>query len=89
MPKFVYLHHCYIALRSRSKVGVKGQHQGHGSRSMVKVKFLVRSSRHFGHGFAASAAMSNNHHYQSKVIVCVSVISGRLQIIVRMRSIGC
>ncbi len=24
-----------------------------------------------------SAAMSNNHHYQSKVIVCVSVISDR------------
>ncbi len=35
-----------------------------------------------------SAAMSNNHHNQSKVIVCVSVISGRLRIIARMRSIG-
>ncbi len=30
----------------------------------------------------------NNHHYQSKVIVCVSVISRRLRIVARMRSIG-
>ncbi len=35
-----------------------------------------------------SAAMSNNHHYQCKVIVCVSVISGHLRIIARMRLIG-
>ncbi len=34
------------------------------------------------------STMSNNHHYQSKVIICVSVISGRLRIIMRMRSIG-
>ena len=32
--------------------------------------------------------MSNNHHNQSKVIVCVSVISGHLRIIARMRSIS-
>ena len=35
-----------------------------------------------------SAVKSNNHHYQSKVIVCVSVISGRMRIIARMRSAG-
>ncbi len=35
-----------------------------------------------------SAAMSNNYHYQSKVIVYVSVISGRLRIITWMWSIG-
>ena len=35
-----------------------------------------------------SALSRLNHHYQSKVIVCVSVISWRLQIIVQMGSIG-
>ena len=35
MPKIVFWHHCYPALRSKSKVGVK-----------VKVKFLVRSGRY-------------------------------------------
>ncbi len=35
-----------------------------------------------------SAAKSNKSHYQSKVIVCVSVISWRMRIIARMRSIG-
>ncbi len=36
----------------------------------------------------ALTAKSNNSHYQSKVFVCVSVISGRRRIIARMRSIG-
>ncbi len=31
---------------------------------------------------------SSNHHYQSKVIVCVSVLSGRLWIIAQMQSIS-
>ncbi len=31
---------------------------------------------------------SNKNHYQSKVFVCVSIISGRMRIIARMRSIG-
>ncbi len=31
---------------------------------------------------------SNKSHYQLTVFVCVSVISGRMQIITRMRSIG-
>ncbi len=34
-----------------------------------------------------SAAKRNNHHYQAKVIVCVSVISRHMRIIARMRSI--
>ena len=35
------------------------------------------------------ATKSNNyHHYQSKVIVCVSVISGRMRIIARMGSLS-
>ncbi len=85
MSKIMFLHHCYHALRSRSKVGVKvkGQGQGHGSRSNIwRAAVNIRGSA------LPSAAKSKNHHYQSKVIVCVSVISGRLQIIARMRSIG-
>ncbi len=34
------------------------------------------------------SAKSNKSHYQFKVFVCVSVISGRMWIITRMRSIG-
>ncbi len=33
-----------------------------------------------------SAAKSNKSHYQFKVFLCVSLISGRMRIIVRMRS---
>ncbi len=48
MPEIVFLHHCYLAVGSRSKVGVKvnGQGQGHCSRSNVKVKFPARSGRY-------------------------------------------
>ncbi len=35
-----------------------------------------------------SAAKSNKSHYQFKVFVCVSAISGRMRIIARMRLIG-
>ncbi len=35
-----------------------------------------------------SAAKSNKNHYQFKMFVCVSVISGRMWIIARMRSFG-
>ena len=35
-----------------------------------------------------NALGSNKQHYQSKVIVCVSVISGCMQIVAQMRSIG-
>ena len=85
MPKFVFLHQCYIALRSRLKVVVKvrvkvtGQGQIFGmQRSIVDIRGST----------LPSAAMSDNHHYQSKMYVCVSVMSGRLWIIAQMRSIG-
>ncbi len=35
-----------------------------------------------------SAGKGNRTHYQFKVFVCVSLISGRMRIIARMRSIG-
>ncbi len=35
-----------------------------------------------------SAAKSIRSHYKSKVFVCVSVIRGRIRILLRMRSIG-
>ncbi len=35
-----------------------------------------------------SATKSNKSHYQHEVFVCVSVISWRMRIIARMRSIG-
>ncbi len=35
-----------------------------------------------------SAAKSHRNHYQSKVIVCVSVISRHVRLIARRRSIG-
>ena len=44
--------------------------------------------RHIRGSASPSAAKSSNHHYQSKVIVCVLVIVRRMQIIARMRSIG-
>ena len=72
MPRSVFLHHCYIALRPRSKSWVK----------VFRAAVDIRGSA------LPSAAMSNSHHYQSKVIVCVSVISWRLRIVARMRSIG-
>ncbi len=47
--------------------------QGHGSRSNFwRAAVDVRGSA------LPSAAKSNNHHYESEVTVCVSVISGRM-----------
>ncbi len=65
----------------RSKVKVPGQ--GPRSRSIfwraaVDIRGLV----------LPSAFKSNRSHYQSKVFVCVSIISRRMPIIARMRSIG-
>ncbi len=78
MPKILFLHHCYIALRSTSKVGSRP-----GSRSNFWGAAVdIRGSA------LPSAAKSKDHHYQSKVIVCVSVISGRLGIIAWMQLIG-
>ncbi len=75
MPKIVILHGCYLPLRSRSKVG-------------VKVKFFWRAAVDNRGSALPSAAKGNKSHYQFKVFVCASVISGRMRIIARMRSIG-
>ncbi len=56
--------------------------QGKGRISDVQRSILIRGSA------LPSAAKSNKSHYQSKVFVCMSVIRGRIQIIVRMQSIG-
>ena len=77
MSKIVFVHHCYLAIRSK----VRGQ--GQMSRSTFQCTVVdIRGST------LPSAAKSNRRHYQSKVIVCVSVISGRLRVIARMQSIG-
>ncbi len=39
MPKICVLHGCYLALRSRSKVGVKVKGRGHGQRSGSRSNF--------------------------------------------------
>ncbi len=78
------IHHCYLALRSRAKVG---------SKSKVRVKGQGQRSGSFFWCAAvnirdSSAVKSNKSHYQSKVFVCVSVISWCMWIIERMWSIG-
>ncbi len=85
MPKIVFLHGFCLALRSRSKVGVKVISWGQGRRSRSNV---WRAAVDIRGSALPSAAKSNKSHYQSKVFVSVSVISGRMRIIVRMRSIG-
>ncbi len=72
MPKIIFLHGCYLVLRSRS-----------GSR----LNFWRAA---FDNRFSAlpSAAKSNKSHFQFKVFVFVSLISGRMRISARMRSIG-
>ncbi len=44
MPKIVFWHHCYLALRSRSKVGVKvmGQGQTSGAQRSILGAWLCR-----------------------------------------------
>ena len=81
MPKIVFCLHWYLALTSGSKVGVKVT----GQRSRSNFWCAAVDTR----GSALpSAAKSITSHYQYKVFVCVSVISGRMRIIARMRSIG-
>ncbi len=93
MPKIMILHGCYLALRSRSKVGVmvKGRDEGQRLRSRSKVgsrsNFWRAAVDNRGSALP-SAAKSNKSHYQFKVFVCVSVISGRMRIITRMRSVS-
>ena len=71
------LHHCYLALRPKVGVKVKGR----GLRSTFwRAAVNIRGSA------LPSAAKSNRSHYQSKVFFCMSVISGYMQIITQMRS---
>ncbi len=79
MPKFVFWHYCYIALRSKVAVAVKGQGQG---QIFYGAAVDIRGSA------LPSAAKSNKSHYQSKGFVSVSVINRRMRIIARMWSIS-
>ncbi len=82
---FIWLLPCFrvnvkgLGQRQRSGSRVKGQ--GHQSRSKVNIRGSALIS-------AAKSAKSNKSHYQSNVFVCVSLISGRMKIIARMRSIS-
>ena len=68
---------------SRSKVGVKVTGQGQRSRLLFwRAAVDIRGSA------LPSAVKSNRSHCQSKVLVCVSIISRRVRVIARMRSIG-
>ncbi len=84
----MFLHACYLALGSRSKVKGRGRGQRSTSRSKVGSRSnFWRAAVDNRCSALPSAAKSNKSHYQFKVFVCVSVISGRMPIIVRMRSI--
>ncbi len=87
MSKIVFLHGFYLALRSRSgsrskvgsKVKVKGWGQGQISgaqRSIIGARLCRVQQR-------AIRVITS-----LKAFVCASVISGRMRIIARMRSIG-
>ncbi len=57
MPKIMFSHGCYLALRSRSKVGVKVK--GRGQRSNFR-----RAAVDNRDSALPSAAKSNKSHYQ-------------------------
>ena len=60
MPKIVFLHHCFLALRSRSKVRVKVTGPGQMSRAtFMRAAVDIRDSA------LPSAAKSNRSHYQA------------------------
>ncbi len=81
MPKIVF----YITVTliqgqrsgSRSRVKVKGQGQLSGAQRSILGARLCRVQQR-----------AKRSHYQSKVIVCVSVISRHVRLIARMWSIG-
>ncbi len=85
---------CFDITVACFKVNVKGQGQGHrsGSRSWIKVKGQGQISGAqqsiLGARLCRVQQRAIKGHYQSKVFVCVSVISGHMRIIKRMRSIG-
>ena len=79
MPKIVLWHHCYLVSRSKAAIKVKG----HGSRSIFR-----HTAVDIWDSALPSAVKTNNSHYQSKLFVCVSIISMRMRIIAQMRLIG-
>ncbi len=91
MPKIMFLHGCYLGLRSKVGVKVKGRvkviGRGQGQRLGSRSNFRRTAVDNRGSALP-SAAKSKKSHYQFKVFVCVSVISGSMRIIARMRSIG-
>ncbi len=81
----MFFHHCYLVLRSKVgvKVKVKVTCQCKKSRSTFRRAGVdIRGSA------LPSAAKSNRGLYQSKVFVCMFVISGHVRVIARMRLIG-
>ena len=60
-----------------------------GDNALGSVRPSVRPSVRLSRGSALpSAVKSNRSHCQSKVLVCVSILSRRMRLIARMRSIG-
>ncbi len=78
----MFRHHCYLALRSRSKVRVKvkGRVKVMGQGPMLR-SILWHAAVDIRGSALPSAVKSNKIHYRSKVFVCVSVISWRMRII--------
>ncbi len=70
MLKIVFLHHCYLALGSRSKFGVKVKGRGQCHWSKSRSTFLRAAVNNRGSALP-SEAKNNRSHYQSKVFVCV------------------
>ncbi len=64
MQKNVFLHGFYLALRSKVGVNVKGQGQGHGSRSNIRSNFWHAAVDIRGSALL-SAAKSNKSHWTS------------------------
>ncbi len=72
-----------VKVKGRVKVEVKVTGQGQRLRSNLwRAAVDIRGSA------LSSVVKSNKSYYQSKVFVCVSVISGHMRIIARMRSVS-
>ncbi len=78
---FTSLSPCF-KFKVKGRVKVKGQGQGHRSRLI----FWCAAVDNRGSALP-SAEKGNRSHYQFKVFVCVSLITGHMRIIARMRSI--
>ncbi len=63
MAKIMFWHHCYLALKSRSKVGVKFKDHRSGS-NFWRAAVDIRGS--------AVPSAAKKSHYQSKVFACVA-----------------